>query len=265
MTHADKHAAFVKLHDRSELLILANAWDAASARVIAHAGAKAVATSSVAVATSYGYADGNHLPKADALDAVRRIARSVDVPVSADLEEGFGATPDEVADTAVQAAKAGAVGMNFEDAVKDPHAYAAKLKATRAALKSAGLPFFINARVDTLLRNAPGGLDDAISRAKLYAEAGADGIFVPGAVKPEDIRALAAATPLPLNVLHWPGLPPAGELLALGVARYSAGGGIHRAAIGATERAARAFLAGDAGPMSELGVAADVFKSVVNV
>jgi 2-methylisocitrate lyase-like PEP mutase family enzyme len=264
MTHADKHAAFVKLHDRSALLILANAWDAASARVIEHAGAKAVATSSVAVATSYGYADGNHLPKADALGAVRRIARSVEVPVSADLEEGFGITPDEVADTAVQAAKAGAVGMNFEDAVKDAAAYAAKLKAMRAALKAAGLPFFINARVDTLLRNAPGGLDDAIARAKLYAEAGADGIFVPGAVKPDDIRALAAATPLPLNVLLFPGLPPVKDLLALGVARFSTGGGPHRAALGATDKVARAILAGETTAIAEMGLAADVFRTVVN-
>lgn len=265
MTQFDKHAAFAKLHDRSSLLILPNAWDAASARVIAYAGAKAVATSSVAVATVLGFADGGHLPKADAIDAVRRIAKSVDLPVSADLEAGFGASPAEVADTVVQAAKAGAVGMNMEDEAKDADAFVAKLKAARAALAAAGLPFFINARVDVILRGHSDPLNEAVRRAKLYAEAGADGIFVPAAVKPEDIRALAAATPLPLNVLHWPGLPPAGELLALGVARYSAGGGIQRAAIGATERAARAFLSGDAGPMAELGLAPDVFKKVVNV
>lgn len=265
MTHADKHAAFVKLHDRSSLLILPNAWDAASARVVVHAGAKAVASSSVAVATSLGFPDGNHLPKADALDAVRRMSKAVDVPMSADLEEGFGETPDDVTDTTVQAARAGAVGMNLEDAVKSPEAFAAKLRAIRAALKAAGVPFFINARIDTMLRNAPGGLDDAIARAKLYAEAGADGIFVPGVVKPDDIRELAAATPLPLNLLHWPGLPPVGELLGLGVARFSAGGGIHRTALGATERAARAFMSGDPSPMGDLALAADVFKRVVNI
>ena len=265
MSQSDKHAAFVKLHDRSRLLILPNAWDAASARVIAYAGASAIATSSVAVATVLGHADGGHLPKADAIDAVWRIAKSVDVPVSADLEAGFGATPDEAADTAVQAARAGAVGMNMEDEAKDADAYAAKVKASRAALKAADLPFFINARIDVFLRGHDDPLNEAVRRAKLYAEAGADGIFVPAAVKPDEIRTLAAATSLPLNVLHWPGLPPAGDLLALGVARYSAGGGIQRAAVGATERAARAFLAGDAGPMAELGLPADIFKRVVNI
>ncbi len=264
MTPADKHAAFVTLHDRSRLLILPNAWDAASARVIAHAGAPAIATSSVAVATTLGFADGNNVPKADALDFVRRIAGAVNVPVSADLEEGFGATPDEVAHTAVQAARAGAVGMNMEDAAKSPDAYVAKLKTARAALKSAGLPFFINARIDVFLRGHADPLNEALVRARAYAEAGADGLFVPAAVKPDDIRALAAATDKPLNLLLWPGLPPARELLALGVARLSAGGATHRAALGATERAARAFLAGDAGPMGELALAADVFRQVVN-
>lgn len=264
MTHADKHAAFVKLHDRSRLLILPNAWDAASARVVAYAGAAAVVTSSSAVATSLGFPDGNRLPRADAIDAVRRIAGSVTVPVSADLEEGFGETPEAVAETVVMAARAGAVGMNLEDAVKPVDWFLSRLRAARAALSSAGLPFFINARIDTFLRGQADPLSDAIARARHYAEAGADGIFVPAAVKPEDIRALSGATDKPLNLLLWPGLPPTAELPGLGVARLSAGGGLQRAALGATERAARAFLAGDNGPMAELGLAADVFKRIVN-
>lgn len=265
MTQTDKHAAFVKLHDRSSLLILPNAWDAASARVVVHAGARAVATSSVAVATSLGHADGGHLAKDDALAAVGRIARSVEVPVSADLEEGFGETPDDVADTAVRAAETGAVGMNMEDAAKPAEAYVAKLKAVRAALKARGLPFFINARIDVFLRGHAEPLDEAIRRARLYADAGADGVFVPAAVKADDIRALAAATTLPLNVLQWPGLPDVKDLAGLGVARFSAGGGTQRAALGALDRAARALLAGDTTPMTDASLAADVFKRVVNI
>lgn len=265
MTQAERHAAFVKLHDKSSLLILPNAWDAASARLVVHAGARAVATSSVAVATSLGYADGGHLPREEAIAAIRRIVRAVDVPVTADLEQGFGDTPEAVGDTVVQAAEAGAVGMNIEDAAQPVEGFLARLAGARAALKAAGLPFFINARIDVFLRNHPEPLQEAIRRARLYADAGADGIFVPAAVQPDEIRALASATTLPLNVLQWPGLPPAGELAGLGVARYSAGGATQRAALGALERAARALLGGDPGPMADAALPADVFKQVINV
>lgn len=265
MSQKERHAAFVKLHDRSSLLVLPNAWDAASARVVENAGARAVATSSVAIATSLGFPDGNHLPKADALDTVRRIAGAVAVPVTADLEEGYGDTADEIADTAIRAAEAGAVGMNIEDAMKPADALAARLKTVRAALKARGLAFFINARIDAFLRGHDNPLGEAIARAKMYAEAGADGIFVPAVMKADDIQALAAATPLPLNVLLWPGLPPAAALPALGVARLSVGGGLQRAALGATDRAARALLGGDPTVMTDLALAPDVFKRVVNI
>ena len=264
MSRSDRHAAFVKLHDRSSLLLLPNAWDAASARIIAHAGAKAIATSSVAVATSLGFPDGNRLPRTDAIDAVRRIALAVSIPVTADLEEGFGETPEDVAETAAQAAEAGAVGLNIEDGTHPPERLAARITAISARMKRDDTPLFINARIDAFLRGHATPLEETLRRIRLYEAAGASGIFVPGAVKPDDIRAITSATKLPVNILTFPGLPPVADLQGLGVARLSGGGGIHRAAMGVTDRAARAFLSGDLGPMAENALDGAVFKQVLN-
>jgi 2-methylisocitrate lyase-like PEP mutase family enzyme len=264
MSRDDRYQTFAKLHDRSALLLLPNAWDAASAKVIANAGAKAIATTSVGVATSLGFPDGNRLPRADAIDAVRRIAGAVPVPVTADLEEGFGDTPDEVAETAALAAAAGAVGLNIEDDTHPPERLAARIAAIAARMAKDATPLFINARIDAFLRGHSEPLAETLSRIPLYEAAGASGIFVPGAVQPGDIRTLCAATKLPVNVLTFPGLPPVGDLQGLGVARLSGGGGVHRAAMGVTDRVARAFLAGDLGPMAENGLAGDVFKRVLN-
>ncbi|MCC6921086.1 MAG: isocitrate lyase/phosphoenolpyruvate mutase family protein [Alphaproteobacteria bacterium] len=240
MSHADRYAAFEKLHDRSALLRLPNAWDAASARIIVHAGAKAVATTSSGVANVLGYPDGNKLPRDMAVDAVARIAAAVDVPVSADIEEGFGDTPEAVAETVARIADAGAVGINIEDAVKPAEILAAKIAAIRKRLGAT--PLYINARIDTWLRGHADPLNEALRRAPLYLAAGASGIFVPGVAKPDEIRAVCAAVKAPINVLLWPGLPSPPELSALGVARLSAGGGITAAAFGATLKAATAFL-----------------------
>lgn len=243
MSRADRYEAFLKLHDRSTLLRLPNAWDAASARLVVRAGARAVATTSSGVANALGYPDGNKLPRDMAIAAVARVVNAVDVPVSADIEEGFGETPAEVADTVAQVAAVGAVGINIEDAVKPPEFLASRIAAIRGRL--AGEPLYINARIDTWLRGHPDPLNEALKRADLYLGAGASGIFVPAIAKEDDIRTVCEAIAAPINVLLWPGLPDPAELASLGVARLSAGGGIASAALGAAYKAATAFLSGD--------------------
>jgi 2-methylisocitrate lyase-like PEP mutase family enzyme len=233
---AEKGAAFRALHDRTRTLVLPNAWDAVTARVFEAAGFPAVATTSAALAWSLGYPDGELVPRAEAIAAVRRIANAVAVPVTADMVAGFGATPEEVAETVRLLIDAGAVGMNLEDtdhgasvrALLEPAAHAAKVRAARAAADSTGVPFVINARVDVYLA-AVGELaerrDHAVRRANLYREAGADSLFVPGVRDAETIGKLAAAIHGPLNVLAGPGTPPVAELRMLGVARVSVGAG----------------------------------------
>jgi len=243
MSRTERHAAFVKLHERSELLRLPNAWDAASAKIVVHAGAKAVATTSSGVANALGYPDGNKLPLDMAVAAVSRVVKAVEVPVSADIEEGFGDTPEQAADSTAQFVKAGAVGINIEDGVKPPELLAAKIEAIRARL--GGEPLYINARVDVWLRGHADPLAEALRRAELYLKAGASGIFVPAIAKPDDIRAVCMGVAAPINVLLWPALPAPSELFELGVARLSAGGRITAAALGATLKAASSFLSDD--------------------
>lgn len=259
MSRADHHAAFAKLHDRSALLMLPNAWDAASAKLMADAGAKAVATTSSGVANVLGYPDGNKLPTRLVIEAVARIVKAVDLPVSADTEEGFSENPDEVAELVSALAEAGAIGINLEDGVKPPELLAAKIEAIRARLKATGVPLFINARVDPYLRGHDTPLKEALRRAALYLNAGADGIFVPGIVKPDEIKALCVEVKAPVNVLLRPGLPSPAELFALGVTRLSAGHMIYSAAMGFARKAARGFLeGGDYRPIFENAIPREV-------
>lgn len=243
MTRSDKHAQFVALHDRSALLVLPNAWDAASAKLMADAGAKAVATTSSGVANALGYPDGNKLPKALAIAAVERVVAAVAVPVSADVEAGYSDDPDEVAAFVSAICGAGAVGINLEDGTQPPHLLAAKIAAIRARLTATGTPLFINARVDPFLHGHDAPLKEAIRRAQMYLKAGASGIFVPGIVAPDDIRTLCAEVLAPVNVLLRPTLTATpGELFGLGVARLSAGHMIYSAAMGFALKAAQKFL-----------------------
>ncbi|MCP2325887.1 2-methylisocitrate lyase-like PEP mutase family enzyme [Hamadaea flava] len=185
MTHAE---LFRSLHVPGRPLVLANAWDAASAALVAAAGAPAVATTSAGVAWSLGVPDGDVLAREQAVELIARIVRAVGVPVTADIESGFGATPDEVAETVRAVVAAGAAGINIEDnshggpAVLRPVAeQAERLAAVRDAAADSGL--FVNARIDTYLAGA-GGLDETVERAIAYLAAGADGVFVPGVADP---------------------------------------------------------------------------------
>lgn len=228
--------------------MLVNAWDAASARVAEEAGSLAVATTSAGVAWSLGARDGDALDRDAAVDAVRRVVGAVKVPVTADIESGFGADPDAVAETIRLIAATGAVGVNIEDGVRGVEEQSARLAAARGA---AGDSLFLNARIDEFLR---GGydLDAVVARANAFVEAGADGVFVPGVVDPATIEELVAKIPAPLNVLVGPGAPPVPQLADLGVARVSLGSGVASAAYAVMRKAAReALTAGTYASMAE--------------
>lgn len=259
MTTINENAElFHALHRRGEPVILANAWDVASARVVRDAGAKAIATTSAAVAWSLGHPDGDRVDRAGALAVIARIAQAMDVPVTADIEEGFGRTPAEVAETIRGVLAAGAVGVNIEDSV---HAQAGaglglrpvddqaqRISAARQAASSTGVPLYINARIDTYLHGTgePAALLDAtLARARAFVAAGASGIFVPGVTDAETVSALVDGIDAPLNILAGPGAAPIGELAALGVARISLGSSIAAAAYALVRRAAHeAFTTG---------------------
>ncbi|MFG2374945.1 isocitrate lyase/phosphoenolpyruvate mutase family protein [Streptomyces sp. NPDC048504] len=247
-TLRDRALAFRALHVPGSPLILPNAWDAASARIVEDAGASAVATTSAGLAWALGAADGDRLDRERALEAVARITATVAVPVSADIESGFAKDAAGVADTVRAVLAAGAVGVNIEDAlyggegVLRPVAeQAERIAAAREAADAEGVPLFVNARIDTFLRGV-GGVDATLERAAAFRAAGADGIFVPGAVEPGTVKELAEGIDAPLNVLVGPGAPPVAELAALGVARVSAGSGIALAAYAVVRRAARELL-----------------------
>jgi len=246
MTIADRAQTFAALHAGPRLLILPNAWDAGSARVIEHAGAAAIATSSAAVAWAHGYADGQHLPFETLLATVREIADTVSVPVSADIEAAYASDAASAVRTVGQVIEAGAVGINIEDGNGAPELLARKIENLRAAAERAGMPLWVNARVDTYLRRlvpVPQAYEETVRRAQLYAQSGASSIFVPALVDHTALAQLVKDVVLPLNVLAWPGLADAAALQQIGVRRLSAGSGIGKAALAHTLELARAFLA----------------------
>jgi 2-methylisocitrate lyase-like PEP mutase family enzyme len=229
-----KAASFRALHSEPPVLVLANAWDVASAAVIAELDAcRAIATSSAGIAAVLGYPDGERIPAAEMLDMVARIARAVDLPVTADLEAGYG----DAAATAHAAWDAGAVGLNIEDSAGPAEEHVERVRAARAAVPA----LVINARTDLYLAGQP-DFDETVRRASAYLEAGADSIFVPGVTDAETIGRLAEAIAGPLNVLAMPSTPPVAELERLGVARVSVGSGLGRAALAWTRDAARRML-----------------------
>ena len=228
-----KAEAFRALHDGPEPLVLVNASDAATARIVVKAGYPAVATSSAGVAWLMGYADGENIPREEMLWMVRRIAERVDVPVTADMEAGYGVEPEAVADTVRATVEAGAVGLNIEDGTirsADPlldfDLAVARIAAGRRAADEIGVPAVVNARCDVFLRGGKGAeaLEEAIRRCNAFREAGADCLFVPFARDAETIGALVEGIDGPVNILASAVSPPLPELKRLGVARVSIGG-----------------------------------------
>jgi 2-methylisocitrate lyase-like PEP mutase family enzyme len=235
------------LHVPGSPLLLVNAWDPPSARRLAHDGYPAIATTSAGVAEALGYEDGNVTPPDEMLAAVARIAAAVDVPVTADLEAGYGLEPRDLVNGLLGA---GAVGLNFEDTdheaggLTDAERQAERLAGIKQAGRDAGVDVVLNARVDVFLRD--GELDEAVRRGRLYAQAGADCIYPIGVRGRDLIRRLVEEVGAPLNVLVMPGGLALEQLAELGVARASFGSGLMHTAMDAAAKQAADYGAGSA-------------------
>jgi 2-methylisocitrate lyase-like PEP mutase family enzyme len=248
-TQREKAEELRRLHTAPEPVVLVNAWDAASARVVAAApGARAIATASWSVAAAHGFADGEALSREAMIEAVGVVARAVELPVTADLERGYG----DVRLTIEGALEAGAVGCNLEDSdgaggLWPAEEHAAVVAAARAAGVAADIPLVINARTDVYLLDAippEERLVAALERGAAYLDAGADCIFVPGVRDTETLEALVKEMGGPVSVLAGAGGPTLAELARIGVARVSYGPGSMGVAMAALSRAAEALLAG---------------------
>ena len=268
---------FRKLHAGPAPLMLPNAWDAGTARLIESLGAKAIATTSAGLAWSRGYPDGNALPNDQLIAAARSIARCIRVPLSIDIEAGYSDDERAVARLAVRILDVGAVGINIEDGADSPDLLCKKIEAIRESAAHSGLDLFINARTDVYLRRIAAkdaAVDEVIRRAARYRTAGCDGLFVPGLSDGGAMARIAAAIePLPLNIMASPDMPSIEALQQSGVRRVSAGSTIAQAALGRTSRLAAGFLAGTTsemfgavagyGAMMEYGAANDLFANSV--
>ena len=242
----DHAAAFRALHIKGDPIVLFNIWDAGSARIVAEAGAKALATGSWSVAASQGLDDGEKLTLELAIANLRRIVAATDLPVTIDLEGGYGREPERVAESARQALEAGAVGCNLEDRIVAGEGLypieeqCRRLEAVRVAAPADR--FFINARIDTFLQSDPAAhetlFDEAVERGRAYADAGADGLFVPGLADDALIGRYCEAAPLPVNIMVWNGTPSLHRLAELGAARISHAGEPWRIAMEALRNAA---------------------------
>ncbi len=239
----ERAALLLRLHDRARVLVLPNVWDVASARLVESLGFPVIATGSAGIAAVLGYPDGERIPRDEMLGMVARIARAVKVPVTADLEAGYG----DPGGTVEAALEAGAVGMNLEDGLArgpgltETGEQAKRIAAARAAADRHGVHFVINGRTDVFLRGIGEERDrlaHALDRARAYLAAGADCIFIPGVKDAATIGKLAGGIEGPINVLGTVGTPSVAALAALGVARVSAGPGPMRAALTAGKRAA---------------------------
>lgn len=255
MTRQDLAKAFRAMHlaDAPTLLVLPNAWDAMSARIIEEAGAPAIATTSSGVSWSLGRPDNEGLTRTEMVDAVRRIAATVSVPVTADIESGYGrGSPADVAETVRSIIGAGAVGINLEDTPGDdrdtllePVLQGERIAASRAAALREGVEVFINARIDVFLRRiGPPGkwFDEAVRRAHHYEDEGADGVFFPGVSDAQTIERLTATIGAPVNIMVGPDSLTTAELHKLGVRRVSLGPVIPQAIMAHISLAAREVL-----------------------
>lgn len=252
MNAAARGERFAALH-AAGCFALPNAWDAGSARVLAHAGAVALATTSAGIAWGLGRRD-YAVSRAESLANARILIAATDLPVSADLEDGFGPAPEDCAATVRAAAEAGLAGCTIEDTTRDPaapiHGFdhaVARIRAAVAAARGLGRPFVLTARAENFLNGRP-DLEDTVRRLVAFAEAGADCLYAPALPDMAAIRrVVAAVAPKPVNVLVGPraGAVPMAELAAAGVRRVSAGGVIARAAYVRAMELGRAMLAGD--------------------
>ncbi len=239
--------AFRAMHHGPRILLLPNVWDVASARILEEAGFGAMATTSAGIAFSLGYPDGQKISREEMLASVARIVRAVKVPVTADVEAGYGNRPEDAANTARGVIEVGAIGMNLEDAADQPGQLVdlslqlEKIRAVRETALKLGVPVVLNARTDVYLEQigAPETrYAETVRRSLAFDEAGADCVFVPGLRDSETISRLVRDLGCPLNILAGPGSPPVPELEKLEVARVSLGSGPMRATLGLVRRLA---------------------------
>jgi 2-methylisocitrate lyase-like PEP mutase family enzyme len=241
-----KANALRALHHTGKVLLLPNVWDVASARVIEEAGFPAIATTSAGIAFSLGHPDGQKISRSEMLTQVARIARAVKVPVTADVEAGYGDRPEDAAQTAREVIQAGAVGMNFEDGTDDPQRplidlplQLERIRAIREVAEKSGVPLVLNARADVYLAQVgppEAQYDHALGRLRAYRDAGADCVFLPGLRDSDTIRQFVKDCQCPLNILAGPASPSVPELEKLGVARVSLGSAPMRATLGLLRR-----------------------------
>ena len=236
-----------RLHVEGPMLVLPNAWDAGSARIFVEAGFRALATTSAGIAFSLGFPDGERISRDEMLAAVSRITRRIDVPITADMEAGYGLTPNAVAETVRRVIDAGAVGMNLEDRMEgkpliDLPLAVERVRAARAAADAVGVPLVLNARTDAFeapeLQPAQ-RLVEAVRRGNAFRQAGADSVFVPFVGDRETIEQLVQQIRAPLNILGTPNAPTLKELATLGVRRVTFGSAPMRATLGLVRRIAR--------------------------
>ncbi len=234
--------AFRAMHTSGDVLVLANVWDVASARIVEDAGFPALATTSAGIAFVHGLPDGQKISLQQMLHAVAKIAAAIKVPVTADVEAGYGSTPEDAARTAQGVIDAGAVGMNFEDATGDPASplfdlplQLERIRAIRETSSRAGVPLVLNARTDVYLAQVGDPAtryDESLRRLSAYRDAGADCVFIPGIRDPEIIKRFVADLNCPINILGVAGGPSIKDLAGMGVRRVSFGSGPMRAAMG---------------------------------
>lgn len=242
---------FINLHQQNEPLIIGNSWNARSAMTFEKLGFKALATSSAAVAEALGYRDGEEIPFDEYLFIVKRIKASTRLPLSVDMETGFGKTAEEVVANLQRLHEAGVVGINIEDSsiqngtrkLHDAAWFAKKLSDITSALKAKNIRIFINTRIDTFILRMPDARDESIRRIDIYQQTGADGIFLPCITDIDDIKAVVAATQLPINVMCMPNLPDFKTLRSVGVKRISLADFPYGYAYGELETATQKVLA----------------------
>lgn len=231
---ANKCQAFTELHVKAAPLVLYNVWDAGGAKALEEVGAKAVATGSWSMAAAHGYADGQNMPLAFMLQITARIVQAVTCPVSVDFEGGFAAEPRQIAENVSRLLDTGAVGLNFEDQVvggpglNSVADQCRRIEVIRDTSEKAGIPVFLNARTDVFLKAEASAKHtelqaEALARLAAYADAGADGFFVPGLTDPDLIAEVCASAPIPVNVMMSDALPSVAAMAKLGVARASYG------------------------------------------
>jgi|SRR6185312_3377018 len=241
-------AAFGAMHRGPKILLLPNVWDAASAVIVRQAGFDALASTSAGIAFSLGYPDGQRISREEMLAVVARIVKSVDVPVTADVEAGYGPRPEDAAETTRGVLQAGAVGLNLEDATRDTEnpledlqLQVEKIRAVREAAASSGVPVVLNARTDAYLLKVgepAKRYDLALKRLHAFRDSGADCLFIPGLTDVETIQRFVRDLKFPVNILAGPGAPPISALEKMGVARASLGSGVMRATLGHLRRIA---------------------------